>query len=267
MSQRRRTLAFVSVAVVALVSAAVVYGASGTSGVGRVDPLVLNGRAPHSVELRVSLSTGASFTTSGTVAIDTSANALGARLLVPVLTADTEVDVRATGGHVYLTSPNLADASGPVWYTLATRWPSFAGLSKFLLRPNSSTLTLLANASIAHAGYVTTYEFNRSNVALGSLTSSHSPSNLKGTLEIRLTTGAQGEFTSLRVVIISASATTTVQLDVVSYNHSVSIAPPPLARARASASPLISQILSSGALGSLFVPTQLLTLIRGAKVS
>jgi hypothetical protein len=255
------------VAVVALVSAAVVYGASGTSGVGGVDPLVLNGRAPHSVELRVSLSTGTSFTTSGTVTINTSANALGARLLVPVLTADTEVDVRATGGHVYLTSPNLADASGPVWYTLATHWPSFAGLSKFLLRPNPSTLTLLANAKIVHAGYATTYEFKRSNVALGSLTSTHSPKSLKGTLELHLTTGAQGEFTSLRAIITSASATTTVRLGVVSYNHSVSITPPPATRARSSASPLISQILSSGALGSLYVPAQLLTLIRGAKVS
>lgn len=263
---RRRLLSLIAGAIAAvLLVGAVVLASSGPS-TPRSDALVLDGHPPHSVELALTLSTGGSLRTSGTVWIDMATSALRATLLVPVVTADTAFEVRALGRRLYLTSPNLADSTGPVWYVQPLKWPSLTPLEKIVLRPNVAFLTLLANARITHDGQFTTYRLTRSNVSLGTLSPKATSASMPGHLELTVTTGRQGEFTALWARLSSKSATTTVAVHVLSYNPVLSISAPPASRATSPAGPLLSQLLSSGALGSLVLPTQLLQLLSTAKV-
>lgn len=267
MNSKHRVVSLIALVIGAVVLAAAVAYSSSAPSTPRADPLVLHGRAPHSVELSLALSTGGSLRTSGTVWIDTATSTLRATLLVPILTADTEFDVRALGHRVYLTSPNLADATGPVWYVQPLQWPKLSALGRLLLKPNVALLTLLANARITHHGFFTTYEMNRSNVALGTFSPKAKSASAQGNLDLTITTGRQGEFTALWARLTSTTDTTTVSLHVLSYNPRVSIAAPPASRATTPAGPLLSQLLKSGALGSLVLPTQLLQLLSHAKLS
>jgi hypothetical protein len=263
---RRLVLAVGSVLVAVVLATGIVYGTSGNAEPAK-DSLVLNGHAPRSMELGVTLSTGGSFRTSGTITINATTSSLSAVLQVPVVTADTTFYVRAVKDRVYLTSPNLADASGPVWYTLAAKWPPLAGLAHYLVKPNAAVLTLLANARVVHHGHETTYELHRTNVALGALRSSGRTISANGTLDVRLTTGRQGEFTELWIATSTKTSTTTVDLRVLSYNQTAIIVVPPKSRSTTSASPLLQQLLSSGALGSLVLPSQVLQALSRAKLS
>lgn len=230
------------------------------------DPLVLNGHSPRTVELSINLSTGGSLRTSGTIGIDFASSSLRAQLEVPMLTAATAFSVRAINHRLYLTSPNLDNAAGPVWYTLGVKWPSITSLARYLVKPNVALLTLLANARITHSGYSTTYEFQESHVALGTLGKAKA-AGATGHLSVRLSTGRQGEVTGAWASLVSPSATTTVSLRVLSYNHPLTITAPPSSQPTTSASPLISQLLSTGALGALILPAQWLHLFQRAKSS
>lgn len=261
MSATRRRLVIAGVLVAIIVAAAVVFEVTPPSRANTVDSLVLHGHAPDSVTLAMTLTTGGSLQVSGTITLDATTNALSAQLQVPVLTAATTIDVRAIRDRLYLTSPNLANASGLVWYTQNVKWPPIAGLSRYLVKPNAALLTLLANARVTHVGYATTYEFHRTNVALGTLgAKTTSRTAVKtGALDARLTTGREGEFTALWLSLATASATTTVDLRVVSYNHAATIVAPEASRATTSAAPLLRELLDSGALGSIVLPSQILS--------
>jgi hypothetical protein len=263
---RIRTVVVATVLVVALVTFVVVNAVS-SSASPTSDHLRLDGRTPSTVQLAVSLHTGGSLSLSGTISIDAENNSLSAQLLVPVLTADTAFELRALNDRLYLTSPNLANASGPVWYVVNLKWPSLSGLAHYLVRPNAAVLSLLANASTSHHGDFTTYEITRRGVGLGTLGSQRSSSTISGNLEVRVTTGGQGEFTGLWASFTSHSATTEVSFRVVSYDHRLRITAPPASRATTSALPLLRELLSSGALGSVVLPSALLHFFSTAKVS
>ena len=266
MNSKSRLASFLALALVVVILAIAVTYASLATSVPRHDPLVLNGHTPRGVQLAFSLSTGGSLRTSGTIWLNVATSALKATLSVPVLTAATEFDARELGNTLYLTSPNLADATGPVWYVEHLQWPSLSALGPILLKPNSALLTLLANARITHRGFSTTYEMNRTNVSLGTFSPKATSPTLQGKLDLILTTGQQGEFTSLWARLTSRTDTTTVYLNVLAYNPRVSITAPSASRATAPAGPLLNQLVKSGALGSLVLPTQLLQLLSHAKL-
>ena len=266
MSSARRFLLMMAFVVVALILVIFTRGWSST-GSPRTDRLGLHGRAPTQVEFSLSLATSGSLRTSGTVWLDMRSRALRATLLIPVVSANTEIDVRALGHHVYLTSPNLADASGPVWYVQHFDLPKLTGLPNVLLRPDTTLLTLLANARISRHGEYTTYEMKRFNVSFARLNSSSKNSTLPGNLDLRLTTGKGGEVTGLQAHFTSGASTTSISLQVLSYDPQLSIVAPPASRATTPAGPLLRQLFASGVLGSLVVPTQLLQLIVHAKLA
>jgi hypothetical protein len=264
----RRRVISAGVLVVVLVTGGIVYSVSRTSHLPTVDSLALHGHTPHSVRLAVTLTTGGSLQISGTITLDLTTNALSAQLQVPVVTAATTIDVRAVRDRLYLTSPNLANASGLVWYTENATWPPLAGLSRYLLKPNAAVLTLLANASVTHSGDATTYSFHRAHVDLGTLgvKKTSGSASASGTLDARLTTGGQGQFTALWLSLATASATTTVDLKVTSYNDAVRIVAPPHSRATTSAAPLLRELLTSGALGSIVLPSQILHALNSLSI-
>ena len=174
-------------------------------------------------------------------------------------------DLRAVNKVIYLTSPNLATVAGPVWYTLRASWPALAAYAHFLVQPRAAILRLLANVRVTHHGTSTTYESRRTRVALGAVGATGRPST--GAIDVRLTTGAQGEFTGLWASLTSGAATTTVSMSVVSYNRPVSITAPVKGSATTPAGPLLKQLLSSGVLGSFVLPTRWLQLLSRAKLS
>lgn len=265
MNSKPRFASLLALSLAALIVFTAVYSLSSKSS-ARNDPLVLNGRTPHGVELGLSLSTGGSLRTSGTVWLDVDTSAAKATLLVPVLTAATEFDARVLGHRLYLTSPNLANATGPVWFVQSLQWPSLTALGPILLKPNTALLTLLANARITHSGYSTIYEMKRTNVTLGTFSPKAKSPTLPGNLDLILTTGQQGEFTALWARLTSSTDTTIVNLRVLSYNQRLSIVAPPPSRATTPAGPLLSQLIKSGALGSLVLPSKLLQLLSHAKL-
>lgn len=267
--RRRSVRSFAVSAIAALVGAVgvldVVPGSAATG-----DRLALNGHSPATVALNVAVTTGGRVRASGIVQLNTTADSFRARLEVPLITSSTEFDLRAVNGVIYLTSPNLANASGPVWFTLRASWPSLARYAHLLARPNPAILTLLANARVTHHDGSTTYETTLSNVALGPVVhpgATRRDAASKGRIDLRLTTGSQGEFTGLRASLTSGSATTTVTLNVASYNRPVSIVAPPASRATTPAGPLLRQLFSSGVLGSLVLPTAWLQFLGRSKLT
>ena len=262
---RRLSLLVVSIAALTVASTSVVAVSPGAASAR--DPLGLGGRAPSTVALKVSVTTGGLLSTSGEVWLDAATNSFSAKLEVPLVTSSTEFDVRAVNKEIYLTSPNLANASGPVWYTLGATWPALANYAHVLARPNAAILTLLANARITRHGGSTTYESTRSGVSLGRVGASSRTPSSAGALDVRLTTGPQGEFTGLRASLTSGAATTVVSISVVSYNRPLSISAPPRSRATSPAGPLLRQLLTSGALGSFVLPTSWVRFLSRAKLS
>lgn len=264
---RRRVMSVTASTMVALTMAmtlvGVVVAAPADAATG--DRLALKGRAPTSVELRVAVATGGLLSTSGVVWLNAATNSFSARLDVPLITSSTEFDLRAVNKVIYLTSPNLATVAGPVWYTLRASWPALAAYAHFLVQPRAAILRLLANVRVTHHGTSTTYESRRTRVALGAVGATGRPST--GAIDVRLTTGAQGEFTGLWASLTSGAATTTVSMSVVSYNRPVSITAPVKGSATTPAGPLLKQLLSSGVLGSFVLPTRWLQLLSRAKLS
>ena len=265
---RRRVMSVPASAMVALTIAMTLVGVvvAAPAGAATGDRLALQGRAPTSVELKVAVATGGLLSTSGVVWLNAATDSFGARLDVPLVTSSTEFDLRAVDKVIYLTSPNLATAAGPVWYTLRASWPALAAYARFLVQPRAAILRLLANVRVTHHGISTTYESRRTRVALGAVgATGHGSSS--GAIDVRLTTGVQGEFTGLWVSLTSGAATTTVSMSVVSYNRPVSITAPVKGSATTPAGPLLKQLLSSGVLGSFVLPTRWLQLLRRAKLS
>ena len=265
---RRRVMSVAASTLVAITMAMTLVGimvvAPGEAATG--DRLALMGRAPTSVELRVAVASGGLLSTSGVVWLNAATDDFSARLDVPLVTSSTEFDLRAVNKVIYLTSPNLATAAGPVWYTLRASWPALAAYARFLVQPHAAFLRLLANVRVTHHGTSTTYESRRARVPLGAVgATGHGPST--GAIDVRLTTGAQGEFTGLWTSLTSGAATTTVSMSVVSYNRPVSITAPAKGSATTPAGPLLKQLLSSGALGSFVLPTRWLQLLSRAKLS
>ena len=263
----RRPVMFVAVSTTAALAAVMTLVAVAPGGATTGDRLALKGRAPTTVELKVAVATGGLLSTSGLVWLNAATNTFSARLDVPLVTASTEFDLRAVNKVIYLTSPNLSTAAGPVWYTLRASWPALAAYAHFLAKPNAAILTLLANSRVTRHGSSTTYESRHTRVNLGAVgATGHGPSST-GTIDVRLTTGAQGEFTGLWTSLTSGAATTTVSVNVVSYNQPVSITMPAKGSATTPAGPLLKQLLSSGALGSFVLPTRWLQLLSRAKLS
>jgi len=254
----RRVVVFLALVVAALITAVTI--AVPSSAPSSADSLVLNGRTPQSVELAVSLSTGATVRATGTIVVNALTSAAVAHLEVPVVTAPTAFEVRAIGHHLYLTSPNLANAAGPVWYQSAVNWPSLSGLAHYLVHPNAAVLTLLANSRITHRGQFTVYEYARANLSLAALGAANK--HLAGILRVRLTTGRQGEVTALWIEIASGSSTTSLSLTVLAYNVPAVVAVPRFVNAPLPAGPLLSQFLGSGALGSLVLPSQFIGVLQ-----
>ncbi len=257
-----RVSAALVVALVVLL-AALTWANSGTTSRG--DPLVLHGHAPASVEFTLTVSTTGLRRTSGTVWLDLVTGALRATLAVPVLTAATEIDVREVGDRLFLTSPNLADAAGPVWYVQPVRWPSVRGLAPIVVAPRRALATLLAHATIARHGDVTTYEVRRRPVRLASVTAPGAPTSA-GTLDVVVTAGAHGELTALWARMTSKSDATTVSLQVLSYHPSLVVSAPPPARATVPAGPLLGQLATSRVLGTLVLPATLIALVTPSKL-
>jgi hypothetical protein len=250
----------VSVVLVASVLAAGAVLASPGRATPSASALALGGRAPTSVELSVSIATGSDFRASGTLWLDTRRSSMRAQLQVPLVASSTRLELRALDGRLYVTSPNLATASGPVWYHMATAWPSLAGLAGFLAAPDPTVLAVLANKKVTHSRGTTTYEGTRSHLALQRFGAA-SGAGLSGELDVRLTTGRQGQFTGVWARLDSPAGATTLDLQVLAYNLPVSIVAPPASRSTAPAGPLITQLLRSGALGTVMVPTQLMQLL------
>lgn len=262
-SPRRRTALVVGLLVVVAATLSVVFVTRDSPASSR-DAVVLHGRAPRTVELSLRVSTGGSLRTSGTVWIDARSNSLSAHLEVPMVTSDTSVEVRAVNQRLYITSPNLDGAAGPVWFTRKLNWPALQVVVSNLVHPSAALLSVLANARITHAGSFTTYEFHDSHLALGTVGRAISAA---GRLRVRLTTGRHGEVTRAWVSLTSSSASTTVTLVPLSFGFPVAIVAPPASQHVTSASPLISQLFSTGVLGGLVLPEQWLRVLNAAKLS
>ena len=246
--------------------AGISYGAVSTSTRSTANLLALHGRAPRSLELALSLRTGSALQATGTVSINTQTSALSARLEIPIATAATIIDVRAVKDRLYLTSPNLTDAAGPVWYVEHLTIPALAGLAHYLVRPNPAILSLLAGATSSHQGGSTIYEFHRANVPLGRLGLAKGVT-LPGVLDVRLSLGRQGEVTELSFSVNSKSQRTSLDLRVLSYNQPALVQAPSASRGLRPAAPLLKELFTSGALGSVVVPASLLHSSIPTKVS
>src|SRR5579872_4161309 len=164
---RKVAAAGLAVAALALTVTGVVLAATDpNAGGNQKDPLALNGYPPRTAQLRVVISTGQAYNVAANVNVDFLHNAVSADLQIPLLFSATNVDLRLVAGHLYASSPNLGAIVGSQWVSTKVHTPSLYGLSLEMTRPEIDLISGFPQRTVTHSGYLTTYDFHRSDVAI-----------------------------------------------------------------------------------------------------
>lgn len=249
-ARRSGVVALAVVVVLALGVGSWALWSRGASATAR-DALVPGGGPPSTARFSFSLSTGSSFSASGTLSLDLRDDRIGAVLQVPVATSDTTFEVSVVGGYLDLTSPNLQGGPGPSWYRAPLRVGSLRGLASLLRRPSPTLLGLLAGARVRRVGHDTHYEGTLKGLGVGTFTSKATST---GVVTLRVTTGEQGQVVALGATLTSGSSMTTITLRALSYDQPVTVESPPASGPFGSATELLSDVLHTGVLGNVVLP-------------
>jgi hypothetical protein len=224
-----KRLAPVTLAVVALALTltGVIYAATNAnpSGIAK-DPFALNGYPPKTAEMAIKITTGGSYSLTGTAEVDFAKDSVQAQLLVPLVFSATAFNVRLVNHHLYIGSSNLSKIFGAPWLATSIKQPSLFGLSLEMTKPDISLISGFDHRTVTKNGYLTTYNYRRDNVVLG--TTSASPIKMPAStdLDVSITVGSQRELTAISVSETSKRSTLTISLNVLSYNAPLRIGAP-----------------------------------------
>ena len=246
-----------AVVAVALTLTGVVAAATDGSPTAKVsDPLALNGAAPTSVTLALSVTTGAATGVSASVAVDFATNRVSALVRIPLVVSTAAIDARLIGSRLYVRSAN--ESSGP-WLDTKVATPSLLAVAEVLARPDLGRLRGFARTN-PPSGSSTTYVLTRHGVAVSGLSGSTSGTAQLGTVRWSITVGSGGEFTSSELRVTTARSLTVVDVSAVNYNQPVVVAAPSPLNVKPLAPSVLRRLLNSTVFASVVLPTHLATL-------
>lgn len=230
------------------------------SGIPR-DSLVLNGVPPRSTDLLLTVSNGQSYTVSATINVNFDTARAEAIVSFPLLFAQTSVDLRLIGNHLYA---EAADVSSGKWLEIKAHAPSFFGIALEMTQP-APDLTFIKgfdHESTATNGYFTTYDFSSHDVALSNVLGTPRTTVL-GSIDITVTTGSGGEVTGATMTSRSRHDMSKVTVQVLSYNKPARIDAPLAGDVNSLEVSSIRQLFSSTSIATLLLPDNLASLVQG----
>jgi hypothetical protein len=250
-SKRVAPVALAAVALALTLTGAIYAATDANPAAIPKDPLALHGYPPKTANLQITVSTGQAYNLTANVVVNFRKNQVEAQLLVPLLFSATAVDLRLVHGDLYVGSPNLSSIFDASWITTHVSTPSFFGLSLELTKPDISLISGFNKKSTTKSGYLTTYRFQRDNVIL--TTPSKSPIKMpaSATVDISITVGGQGEFTSATVSETSKTSTLKLTLNVLTYNQPTHIVAPPASDVKPVSSAALQKLLNETPLKGL----------------
>ncbi len=251
--KRFMALALAAVALALTVTGVVLAATDSNPGGLSKDPLVLNGYPPSTANLNVQLSAGSAFNLSANVAVNFTGNKVDAVVSIPTVVSGAAVELRLIANQLYARS--AAQSSGP-WMDAKMKALPLFGVALELTKPDIKLLTGF-HETVTKSGYSTTYVLYRDHVALTNLFSS-SPTSVLGSVRWTITVGSQGEVSMSSVTVKSAHTSTTLSVNVLSYNQSVHVATPTDVKSIPLAS--IDKLLTSKSIPTLLVPRNLTSL-------
>ncbi|HVB19202.1 MAG TPA: hypothetical protein VNE22_02850 [Acidimicrobiales bacterium] len=205
----------------ALTVTGVVVAATDSNPLGiSKDPLALHGFPPKTADVALSLRSGSGVGLSAQLQIDFAKGRVEAHVQFPVIFTSVNEELRLVGGHLYVRGSNVAQ--GP-WLGVPLKAPNFFGVSLEMIKPDIALITGLKK-TVAHSGYETIYTFARQSVALNVL-GAKGRSTL-GSLRWTIITGASGEVVSSTLALASHHRTTTLSMNVLSYNQPARVSAP-----------------------------------------
>ena len=190
------------------------------SGVA-TDPLALNGYPPTSANLSVTVSSSQSFDVTATVAVNFQEATAEAQVNLPAEFTAASIDARLVDGQLYLRS---ADVTSGSWQSTPVKVPTLFGLSLELVRPDLNLISGFSETKSTN-GYATTYVFTKHDVAVSNIATTST--SKVGEVVWSITVGKQGEVTGSNLVVSTKHDTTTVNVQVLSYNQPVHVEAPP----------------------------------------
>ena len=262
MAAARRTPAvLLAVVALALTVMGIVFAATDPNPAGTAkDTLALNGYPPTSANLQVTIS-GQSFQMTANVTVNFTTNDVEAVVDLPAVLSASSVEARLVDKNLYIRS---ADVSSGTWLRTSTPGLSLFGLSLEMTKPDLYLLTGFKR-TVTHNGSTTTYDLVRTDVPATNPFGHTQPAHL-GTINWSVTVGSQGEVVQSTLVVSTASSSTTVSVQVLSYNAPAHISAPPASEVK-TMSPKVQQEFFS-ALGSLsFVLPSNITSLGQAQLS
>jgi len=205
----------------ALTVAGVVLAATDSNPLGiSKDPLALHGYPPKTADVALSLQSGSGAGLTAQLQVDFAKGRVEAHVQFPIIFTAVNEELRLVGGHLYVRGASVA--RGP-WLGVPLKSPNFFGVSLEMIKPDIALITGL-NKTVQHSGYETIYTFSRQAVALNVL-GAKGRSTL-GSLRWTIITGASGEVVSSSLELTSHQRTTTLSLNVLSYNQPVHVSAP-----------------------------------------
>lgn len=251
LSNRLPALVLAIVAVALTLTGVVLAATDANPGGQAKDTLTLNGYPPRTATLLVDVSTGQNYSLSATVALDFTTDNAQATVNFPLIFSVSSVGLRLVDGHLY--AGPAAATSGP-YFSVPLKQPGLFGLSLEMTKPDIALISGFTHRSVTHHGYVTSYDFQRSNVAVTHGLGPASQASNLGSLDWRIDVGSQGQVIGSTMRISSAGSTTTISVTVLSYNKHLSISAPPLSQVKPMSSSVLRQLLNLAPLRTLLLP-------------
>jgi hypothetical protein len=230
------------------------------SGIAK-DSLVLHGVPPRSANLLVTVSNGQSYTVSATITANFDTSRVEAIVQFPLLFAQTSVDLRLVGDHLYA---EAADVSSGKWLEVNASAPPFFGIALELTQPapDLNLIKSFDHESVTTSGYFTTYDFSSRNVALSNVLGTPRKIVL-GSLDITITTGSSGEVTGATMTSRSRHDMSKITVQVLSYDKPARIDAPRASDVNSLKVASIRQLFASTSIATLLLPDNLPSLIQG----
>jgi hypothetical protein len=148
--------------------------------------------------------------------------------------------------------------SSGTWLEVPTSGLSLFGLSLELTKPDIYLLTGFKK-TVTHNGSMTTYDLVRTNVPVTNPFGRAKRSQL-GTINWSITVGSQGEVTQSTLSVTAASSSTTLNIQVLSYNGPAHITAPPASDVKTMSPKVLHEFFSSLGSLSLVLPNNITSL-------
>jgi len=223
------------------------------------DPLALNGYPPTTVGLSFSVQSNSPYNLTGTASVNLASNTATATVQVPFVLGTVTFAARAVDGRVFANNANLNAASHPVWYDSRFKVPSLFGGALELTTPDLSLIKGFPITKVHHDAHSTTYTYEKTGVAVTPVSATHAHSTL-GSVTWTVTTGQQGEVIATGLKIRTKHAFTNVSVNVLWYNHKVTVVAPPRSQWAPLPKSLSSQLRKTSVLHDFVVPNALYSL-------